>query len=1081
MEKAIYCENCGSANLIENSNEDFVGSCHHCGEPINYLAEGIGKNTIIAERYQVRDILDEDHISNIYFALDLSTNELVLLRVFCWDYSYSITDPEEFLYLTESISLLAQPGHVEVIDWGIDDDLMFTVWSGDSIETVEKLLGMHSAFEPDVAVSIIKEAAQCLAHTFEEIGVGHYALSPRNIYLDSRGSVKLSELGFAAQLFQDENFLDSGIEFYDWRYQAPEIILDWYEPDIRCDMFSLGYCLYTMITGETPFDRIKPVSQVEYERFGFTRADQFRFGETFMDLFHGLTATNPSERFHSWKDAINFMDYYLQEEKLLKQSAISGKRRSMTTSFNLDLYKELDQPAPRKLKTSKKRRKAMSASDIRQKSNFYVSEQPRKMKGKTIRPFTNKKNKDNSLPIVVGVVAAVLAVILIIVAANSQNDDNQNMVSNTYSEPKSEKTENKKKSTKKEETNREVENPAPAPVQVSRPVQTEDTVTKVNAVPNPDGNKEQDSLTEFNEMTFMVREYTIRKDWDSALKLIEKYDGPLKDRQKKLKDEIIRKRLAYLEARVVAQTKNTESPKEEEPPKPEVPAELAESATLEALAQKIYSGNIEAALNLIPIIESVKKVDLHLIKGILESATEEGINTLIAENYSKEIGKTIELNIDGKATKGQILQVSTDDFSIKMNVVFLTRQLERIYTFTQIDPLENMKRILKNDRNESILLQFIYLVRNKKFKVAQHTLLSYNGILKKELLATMDQYKNEEAEFAWNKLLAKLKIDPKISDNDFVSQLNKVRISSDDSWVFFYNLKDFISRFSTTQYFQDKKHLVALVSRAFEKPVSLMKKPDAVVSADGRPGTISLESALRQIEDGGTVRLLPGLYKGASSINNKIKLIGASGVYLSGAIAITTDRMELRNIVLEEGFIDIYRKVRDIKIFNCEIQKGGIIMRGDNNDVTIENTVMYGLKVGKNRQTVIKDSVILENPDKSNRYTISGFVSGPISNSIIRSESEYAITMSEKVESTLSLRYCMIFGLKGICYINKDRVVIQGENDFNRKAGRAVNLKIAQPSFVDEANFDFRLKDFSPGFFEGENKKCIGVQYNYAK
>lgn len=550
MEKAIYCENCDSANLIENSNEDFVGSCHHCGTPLNIPAEGIGKNTIVVGRYQIRDILGEDRHSNIYFALDLSTNDLVILRIFCWDYSYSISDPEEFLNLTESISLLAQPSHVEVLDWGIDDDLMFTVWPGDSIETIEQLLVTHNVFEPSIAVSIVKEAAECLSIAFDEIGVGHYALSPGNIYLDSQGRVKLSELGFAAQLFKDENFLDSGIEFYDWRYQAPEIILDWYPADIRCDMFSLGYCLYTMISGEAPFDRVRPVSQVEYERFTFNRADQFRLGETFMDLFHGLTATNPSERFHSWRDAINFMDYYLQEEKLLNQSAISGKRRSMTTSFNLDVYKDLENPPPpRKIGTQRKRRKSMSASDIRQKANFYVSEQPRKMQGKTIRPYVNKKRQSNSMPIVVGVVAALFAVILIIMAAQSQNEDPGEGRSYIASAPK---IAPKASQQKEKLVNKSPEVLIPRQSNPSvKPVQTEDTVTEVNEIPDPSKKKATDDSGEFAELTFMVREYTLRKDWESAIKLIDKYDGPFKDKQKTLKDEIIRKRLSYLESRVI--------------------------------------------------------------------------------------------------------------------------------------------------------------------------------------------------------------------------------------------------------------------------------------------------------------------------------------------------------------------------------------------------------------------------------------------------------------------------------------------------------------------------------------------------
>ena len=463
-----------------------------------------------------------------------------------------------------------------------------------------------------------------------------------------------------------------------------------------------------MITGEKPFDRVRPVSQVEYERFSFSRADQFRFGETFMDLFHGLTATNPSERFHSWKDAINFMDYYLQEEKLLKQSALSGRRRSMTTSFNLDAYREVEKPPPRKIQTQRKRRSTMSASDIRQKSSFYVSEQPRKMQGKTIRPFANKRHKDNSLPIIIGVVVALFAVLLIIMAAKSQEEEKRPVATNTYSSKKDNTKSTDKKTTPTKQTGpKEV-----AEVRPKKPAQTEDTVTEVNEVPNPGKKNKTDDADEFNELTFMVREYTIRKEWENAIKLIDKYDGPFKDRQKALKDEIIRKRLNYLESRVVVK-KPTAPVKPNQPAEPEVPVDMAENATLEALAQKIYTGNIEAAINLIPIVESVQKIDLHLLKGMLEGATDEALNNLMAENYSKDIGKDVELKVEGIETKGQILQVSTVDFSLKMNVVFLTRQLERIYTFAQLDPLENVKRLVKNDANESAFLQFVYLIKNR--------------------------------------------------------------------------------------------------------------------------------------------------------------------------------------------------------------------------------------------------------------------------------------------------------------------------------------------------------------------------------
>ena len=177
--------------------------------------------------------------------------------------------------------------------------------------------------------------------------------------------------------------------------------------------------------------------------------------------------------------------------------------------------------------------------------------------------------------------------------------------------------------------------------------------------------------------------------------------------------------------------------------------------------------------------------------------------------------------------------------------------------------------------------------------------------------------------------------------------------------------------------------------------------------------------------------------------------------------------------------MDISRNIRDVKIYNCIVAQGSIILRGDNSGVKIENSVFYGLKVGKNLQTSILDCVILENPDKGANYTIHGYISGTVTNTIIRSNNDYAINITERNDNSLLLRHCMVFGSKGIGYISKSNTSIQAEADFNKYIGRAINLKIAKPQFIDENNLDFRLKDFTPGFFEGENKKSIGVQNDY--
>ena len=89
--------------------------------------------------------------------------------------------------------------------------------------------------------------------------------------------------------------------------------------------------------------------------------------------------------------------------------------------------------------------------------------------------------------------------------------------------------------------------------------------------------------------------------------------------------------------------------------------------------------------------------------------------------------------------------------------------------------------------------------------------------------------------------------------------------------------------------------------------------------------------------------------------------------------------------------------------------------------------------------------------------------------------------MNEKIENTLTVKNSLVYGSKGIARLAKGGLSIQDDKEFNRKVGRALNIKIVEPEFVNESGFNYRLKDFTAGFFEGENKKCMGLQYNYTK
>ena len=65
--------------------------------------------------------------------------------------------------------------------------------------------------------------------------------------------------------------------------------------------------------------------------------------------------------------------------------------------------------------------------------------------------------------------------------------------------------------------------------------------------------------------------------------------------------------------------------------------------------------------------------------------------------------------------------------------------------------------------------------------------------------------------------------------------------------------------------------------------------------------------------------------------------------------------------------------------------------------------------------------------------------------------------------------------------MTKDDVHVLDVVSFNRSVGRMSYSEIVKPQFIAPDAGDYRLKDFTPGFFTGADKKAIGIQYSYTK
>jgi serine/threonine protein kinase len=111
----------------------------------------------------------------------------------------------------------------------------------------------RSGMPVDVAVELFRQICTGLA-AVHELQVIHRDLKPDNILLTDRGQIRIVDFGLAAGL----NFAGfaSGVAGTH-RYMAPETAL-YGQSDASSDVYSLGICLYEMLTGVYPFERLVP-------------------------------------------------------------------------------------------------------------------------------------------------------------------------------------------------------------------------------------------------------------------------------------------------------------------------------------------------------------------------------------------------------------------------------------------------------------------------------------------------------------------------------------------------------------------------------------------------------------------------------------------------------------------------------------------------------------------------------------------------------------------------------------------------------------------------------------------------------
>jgi serine/threonine protein kinase len=214
--------------------------------------------------YQIEGMLGAGGMGTVYRARDSRLGRAVALKFLSGPFSKSGEALERFQREAQAISALNHPNVCTVYDIGEEKGHPFLVMELLEGQTLKQRIAAGRCSNDELfSIGILICDGLDAAHA---LGIVHRDVKPANIFITSKGVVKILDFGLAKAIasvspgsaapepaaIADQTLTTPGTTIGTAAYMSPEQVRSG-ALDARTDLFSLGVVLYEMATGVTPF------------------------------------------------------------------------------------------------------------------------------------------------------------------------------------------------------------------------------------------------------------------------------------------------------------------------------------------------------------------------------------------------------------------------------------------------------------------------------------------------------------------------------------------------------------------------------------------------------------------------------------------------------------------------------------------------------------------------------------------------------------------------------------------------------------------------------------------------------------